>query len=177
MSQREQEPPTAATVSSDDATPRVRRSRAGPPRWWKGGVAAAHDLGEWAKLVALLLAVAGLLGVLLPDTKRWWEINLYPESWYYIGQVRGGTFRPFAYQHPLWNDGPVAATALAGLPGSVVVTMNDELHIGRSRAGRDGAVRTVSKGGVCLYVRHVERRASPDGAASYVWVGTAKVTC
>lgn len=171
-------PPPAATSAPVVDEPAQESGPADKARaLWKAGVAFAHDLGEWAKLVTLILAIAGLAGFLFPSVKRWWEIHLNPEAWYYIGQVKGGTFRQFAYQHPLWNDGPVAASALAQVPDSVIVTMNDELHIGRAVAGASGAVRSVSKDGVCLYIRHIEQRPSPDGKVQYVWAGAVRVSC
>jgi hypothetical protein len=166
-------PPVPDEQTTSPWAGRAARARS----FWNGGVTFAHDVGEWAKLVTLVLAIAGLLGFLFPGVKRCWEIHTGPESWYYIGRVERGTFHQFAYQHPLWNDGPVVASALSGVPGSVIVTMNEELHIGRAVAGGSGAVRSVSKGGVCLYVRHIEQHPSPDGKLLYVWAGAVRVSC
>lgn len=63
------------------------------------------------------------------------------------------------------------------MPGSVIVTMNDELHIGRATAGAEGAVRSVAKDGVCLHVTHIDQRRSPDGQAAHVWAGAVRVGC
>jgi hypothetical protein len=92
------------------------------------------------------------------------------------GHVEGGKFRQFANQHPLGNDGPAAASALAPLPETVIVTRNDELHIGRAVTDGSGAVRSASKDGRCLHVRHIEQRPSP-GTVQHVWAGAVRVSC
>jgi len=36
------------------------------------GEQRAKDIGEWAKLVALVLAIVGFAGVYVPDLRTWW---------------------------------------------------------------------------------------------------------
>lgn len=146
-------------------------------QYWDGGVTFAHDVGEWAKLGALLLAIAGLVGVLVPDAKRWWEIHLGSEAWYYIGVVKNGRFEPFSYQHPFWNSGPVPAAVLDKLPGRVIVTLKGDVHIGRAKAGADGEVQSIVPDGACLNVRELARRSEPAKPEQYIWAGAVKVSC
>lgn len=144
---------------------------------WKTSVQFAKDVGEWAKLIALILAIVGLIGIYFPTIQRRWEILVKPKAWYYIGFVDSNRFYPLAYQHPAWNDGPASEEVLSEIPGQVIVTFNDELHIGRDRAGSGGKVQSVLGKNACLYVSATEKKLQPGAPRKFVWAEAVKVSC
>ena len=154
---------------------------------WERGVAIAKDLGEYAKLVALLLAIAGLLGVYLPGVRRTWEQWVTPTSWYWIGTVRrSGLFIPQAYEHPYWNNWkrrPIGGGGLPGVVGDIMITgkgelPTDEIHVGRSAPSPRGAVRFVLDAKVCLQITAVDMsRGNAKTGETFVWARARKVSC
>lgn len=165
---------TSATdvVPTAVAAPGVaRRTR------WRRTVDLAADLGEIAKLVALLLAIAGLVGLYLPGVRTAFETRLNPRAWYYVGEVDRGVFHAEAYQHPPWSGASAPSDALGGVVGTTVVTIGGGLHIGRAAAGGDGPIRTNVAGGVCLHVLAIQRRRAARGDVAYVWLEAVRITC
>jgi hypothetical protein len=154
---------------------------------WERGVAIARDLGEYAKLIALVLAISGLIGIYFPGVRRAWEQWVAPTSWYWIGTVRrNGQFIPQAYEHPLWNNWqrrPVARGDLLGVDGQIMITgkgsqTTDEIHIGRAEPTGRSAVRFVHDARICLEITEVDMsRGNPRTGETFVWAQARKVSC
>lgn len=146
-----------------------------PPRYWEKIVQTAHDLGEVAKLIALVLAIITFAGFYRPDWRRKWEIFSGPQYWYRIGTINhNGIFSPVAYSSSLWA-GRVPERNVAKLPGTIILTDNDELHPGRMTAG--GLVGANQGKGACLYVHQVKARRELPKPTRYVWARATKITC
>jgi hypothetical protein len=146
-------------------------------------VELANDLGEYAKLIALVLAILGFAAVYFPGIRRKWERTVTPSSWYWIGRIdRDGRFVANSYQHPLWNSGPMPADRLNQIIDQVLITergkdAEPDTHVGREQPTGSSTAEAVFTENVCLYVRELTFRQDPAKSVRYVWVRARKVTC
>ncbi|WP_158912720.1 hypothetical protein [Caulobacter sp. S45] len=146
-------------------------------RHWNNFIGLIKDFGEIAKFVALLLAIAGFVGLYFPTARTWFEMHTDPGAWYYIGAIKGGTFGSEPFQHPAWSGGSAPEAALDQLPGTTMVTLGSGLHIGRQGAGGAQPIRTNYAGGVCLRVTELKRTHDGQKPDAYIWARAVKITC
>lgn len=149
---------------------------------WKNGIGLAKDIGEYTKLVALVLTVIGFIAAYFPSAKRDFELIANPSAWYFVGGVYGEKFGHYDYQNPIWDNGVIRIPALSELPGKIIVTTkSNEPHNGRDAPGGGGNLTRVVPENACLYVR--EFRILPiaqprqGGPQSAVWARAQQVTC
>ena len=150
---------------------------------WGHFIGIIGDAGEIAKLIALLLAIAGLVTVYFPGLRREWEQISSPSAWYWIGTVGGsGRFRSNGYVHPLWNNPkrPVGLPEVLALGRTIVITGPgpvDSLHVGRAEAGAGAELRFVFGDNACLAVSKIKPLASRRTRETFLWAKAQKVTC
>lgn len=87
------EPEAGAARSVEAPTPALPRPVAplSPfQRTWNDFIGLIKDFGEIAKFVALLLAIAGFIGLYFPTARTQFEMLTGPSAWYYIGAVKTG---------------------------------------------------------------------------------------
>lgn len=127
---------------------------------WRRLVQFSNDLADFAKLGALLLAVAGFLALYFPGARRALEVHVVgADSYYNIGLLVGAPdfagFRPRHIYSPLWQPRLGSLDRLMALRDSVVFTQGDEAVVGREAAGETARVRTLAAERTCLYVKDV----------------------
>ncbi|CAN5435554.1 hypothetical protein BH10PSE5_BH10PSE5_28470 [soil metagenome] len=148
-------------------------SEQGDPSRWRRVVQFSNDLADFAKLGALVLAVAGFLALYFPGARRALEVHVVgADSYYNIGLLVGAPgfdgFRPRNIYSPLWDPRLGALDRMMRLRDSVVFTVKDEPTVGREAAAETARVRTLAAKGTCLYVKDVVfrpyRRERYEGA-------------
>lgn len=127
---------------------------------WRRTVQFCNDLGEFAKLGALLLVVGGFLALYFPSVRRGLEAHVIgTDSYYNIGLLVGAPdfagFRPRNLYSPIWDPRLGSLDRLMTLRRQVVFTENDNPTVGREGPGETSLVRTLAPKGTCLYVRNL----------------------
>lgn len=125
---------------------------------WRRFMTGVSDAGEVAKLVALLLAVTGVLAIYFPGLRQAYERATMPSAWYNIVLLSGPSTeplpflgaRPRGFESPAWADG-LNADVLYDLPGQMIYS--SDIAIGREGPSPRHAVTYIYDKNACLHIR------------------------